>query len=1528
MSGQGFDLALFEHPFKGATDVRVIAAGSSLQDVADACGITNNPHMIIRVSAGACTSTVPAFAWPLVKPKTGSVVEVYPAVHGAAIGAILTAVVGTAAPALAGALFPGLAAGSFGLSIATAAITVVGTLLVRALIPPPSTSSTEEETVYTITGASNSAAPYDPYPTVLGRHIMFPKKTATGYTETVEDEIYLRERMTFGHGPVALETLKIGTTDITEFDDVQLEFLNVDKDRTLANMPDLANLITPKTSEATQPNFLIEEPNDRYTFTTELAAKSATVDLSPVINDFVSSYEIRLYSRAVGATNWTQHSVHANVTGDLTLTWPEFSDNVEREFSVKMQSRQTQNETGLEQGSEGETIPFTTENTGVSVQSTSAEYQDGLQIGGWRYGTEAMTLYPDDVSEDTYNVTLDHNLQTVRQTRVEATSAQVDIAFQGLVQYDSKGRAQPRTALFLIEYRLVGDTAWTVHETKTCTESTGQYVRFTSEIDFQEVGQYDIRITRQTEDTDDSKIRDSGTLTAIRTFQSGGLPSHDGISEVVLRIKATSQLNGQIQNLNAVVQQLAPVWDGSAWSDPVPVRHPAHVFTNALRGQQMRDTVADSRIDLNGLKAWADEEPWWTCDTVIEGTRRLADVLDLIAATGRARRGFNDLKYSVIRDGGAGGIVQHFTPRNSWGFVGRRFLDREIHGFRIRAVSERKEWAEDDVIVYADGFGPANATEFETLPLPAVVLTNDGDNQGNPWRLGRYHLAVAKLRPEEFHFYSDLDHLRCQMGSKVRVVHDVPMFGVGAARVIRLDHSGGFVQGIFLDDIVTEDARQFRMRIRAADSTEITFAATNDGSGGWTPVSQVPVEFEVGDLVLIEETTAQAVDLLVTNIQNDGDLKAKITAVPAAPAVLQADGGQIPAYDPQITPQTLYGPEKPVVAGVRSGLDTAILERDGSLTPRIGVEIAAFASLAISEPLLQVRWRAQASTRWNEGAVQPYASELLTGPLEGGSAYYVAVRSLDQEGKTRGWVDAGLIVAASKDALLAAPVGWASVSGIDTVTLFGPETSEQDVAGYVIYAANSQSATLTAVGQTVSPHFMFRPADSEFSRYRIGAIDHDGTVGDLTAFIAASPTGVTNATLTTEVDSRISAALAGANDAASEAVAARAIADAVAGGLADLEGFATSTASLTADLSNGKIAGIRATVYDGDGGATTGSILELLGDNVVAPGSLSASSLVITDTTGNFWPNAAFKYGDNRGFGNLPAPWSIVQQGSNTFDPVQDAVSQYILQIGPDATQRNWFATTPIDVKGGESFEISCDLARDEFAGLDPEVRLVMSFVDAAGTYVGGNFVPFVPTEKTWQRFTKNVTAPANAARVNLSVRKYAAASSAFAFVANIEAIRKRSGATLITPYSITSEAALFAEAAIGTLEIAQGAVTVESSAYKGTTQSILSNDTWQTVNLVTINKTLAGFSTRILVSMVTAGASVGNSLQFRIMRGPVEVRQFHKGLSGTQDTVTHAMKDNDLQQGLFTYYLQAKAIGGNTLKIYQSYIAVEQTKR
>ncbi|NDW31883.1 hypothetical protein G0Q01_06405, partial [Yangia sp. PrR007] len=342
----------------------------------------------------------------------------------------------------------------------------------------------------------------------------------------------------------------------------------------------------------------------------------------------------------------------------------------------------------------------------------------------------------------------------------------------------------------------------------------------------------------------------------------------------------------------------------------------------------------------------------------------------------------------------------------------------------VKARSERLEWQEDEILVLADGFTRKTASELETLDLPGVVVTTEDEDEGNVYRLGRYHLATALNRPATYTLQVGWEHLRVTRGDKVRFVHDVPLIGVGQARIKAITVGGdGFVDSLVLDDVFDMEQASFRMLVRNVGGNQsfTAFSPVDPQTRVWTPATNVAAgDIAVGDLAIVEELMQESVDLIVTSVRPKPDESAELQLVDAVPAVLDADSGAIPPYSPVITeprdPATAGLPPAPVVISAYSSSLTQIVLPDLSVRPRIAVQLAPFVTGSAAEGVtLQLRWSdAEAEAAWVYGEkVAAGEYTLLTGALEEGESYRVEVSAVGADGKTRGWVSAGSPLVAS-----------------------------------------------------------------------------------------------------------------------------------------------------------------------------------------------------------------------------------------------------------------------------------------------------------------------------------------------------------------------------------------------------------------------------------------------------------------------------------------------------------------------------------
>ncbi len=138
-----------------------------------------------------------------------------------------------AAAALNTGMGLGLAAGSLGMTALTAAVGVIGNMLVNALIPTPKPSAASMASAsgglaspsptYSLGAQGNSARIGQPIPVVYGRHIIYPDFAAMPYVEYAGNEQYLYQLFCLGQGEFDIESINIEDTPISSFGEITYE---------------------------------------------------------------------------------------------------------------------------------------------------------------------------------------------------------------------------------------------------------------------------------------------------------------------------------------------------------------------------------------------------------------------------------------------------------------------------------------------------------------------------------------------------------------------------------------------------------------------------------------------------------------------------------------------------------------------------------------------------------------------------------------------------------------------------------------------------------------------------------------------------------------------------------------------------------------------------------------------------------------------------------------------------------------------------------------------------------------------------------------------------------------------------------------------------------------------------------------------------------------------------------------------------------------------------------------------------------
>lgn len=350
-------------------------------------------------------------------------------------------------------------------------------------------------------------------------------------------------------------------------------------------------------------------------------------------------------------------------------------------------------------------------------------------------------------------------------------------------------------------------------------------------------------------------------------------PKNCLLAKTAIDITATDQLNGNMQGFNGIVQTWGKKWTGNTWTMGV-INNPGELFRHVLEHPaNPRKIASQSQLDLEQIQYFCDycNSKGFTFNAIMGAQKSVLDTLRDICAAGRASPALRDGKWTVVIDEEKQ-IVQHFTPHNSWGFEGSKALPRYPHGIRVTFYDEEQNYQEVETIIYDVGFGPENASLFESISLPGVTKKSLVIDHV------KWHFAQIKLRPEIYTFNTDIEYLVCTRGDRVKVTHDVPLWGRSSGRVLNKISN----TTLEVDEPVYMEANKqyfIRIRLKTGQSfTSIVLAKPSDGY--YTQITiQTGIEAEPGDLFMFGDINKESQDLLVLSIEPSTNKSARLTLV-------------------------------------------------------------------------------------------------------------------------------------------------------------------------------------------------------------------------------------------------------------------------------------------------------------------------------------------------------------------------------------------------------------------------------------------------------------------------------------------------------------------------------------------------------------------------------------------------------------------------------------------------------------------------
>jgi hypothetical protein len=521
----------------------------------------------------------------------------------------------------------------------------------------------------------------------------------------------------------------------------------------------------------------------------------------------------------------------------------------------------------------------------------------------------SVSLYPRQVLEDAIGAELTRprpvddagdiisgaSIETpvVRHTAADTQTVSAIIGFpSGLFAVNDKGALTNRSVSIRIRQRPEGDSTWS--DVVTLDLVARNRVSFFRQYnwDLPSRGKYEIEVTRMTDDTSSTQVSDGVTLAALQSIRPEyPLNIDKPMALVAMRIKATHQLNGALDDFNAIVQRYADAWNGTDWVETLS-RNPATAYVEALRGPSNPYPVTTADIDMDQLAEWHD---WCTSkglmyDRIHEQAESLDDMLRAICGAGRASPRHDGLRWGVVIDRPESLVIDHINPRNSSDFSWSRTYFEPPHAFRVPFLDATNGYERAERIVPWPGY-TGDITLTEALDLPGKT---DPDEVWIEARRRQYELMH---RADTFTALQSGMARVVTRGDLVMGSFDVLSRSQLAARVKSI--SGPLVE---LDDVVSMDAdKTYGLRFRQHSDPEdvigisvVRQVATDPNATSLLRLTGGEALPAVGEVVHFGELASESLALKIRGIEGGEAFSSILNMVAAAPQIDTLTDAEIP----------------------------------------------------------------------------------------------------------------------------------------------------------------------------------------------------------------------------------------------------------------------------------------------------------------------------------------------------------------------------------------------------------------------------------------------------------------------------------------------------------------------------------------------------------------------------------------------------------------------------------------------------------
>lgn len=834
------------------------------------------------------------------------------------------------------------AAGTALVALSGLAVSTIGMVLVNAIAPIKAPtlgglgSTRDESQVYSLSAGQNAVNQWGRVPVPLGRGRFAPPKAASPYTVNSGDDQYLHELLCVGIGDLEVSDIKIGTTAIEEFVDVEYELLKYDPE--LQNSPKLYP--TGVFQEDLNIQLKYEVWNSRTTAECDKAECDIAFQGLGYFNDQGGidsrSVDFLVQYKLSEETEWTDVHSPYSVGGKNIEVSAIPSDRVDGVLAFNQES-------GIQLFWNGDSVPegyvllrkVRGERSTISKRAYS-EYDMGYST--FTFDCVNLAFRDSEISDEGIsgmgvNIALPKfSVYESVDWRGDYPSYSWEITREHARFQISGGTYTPKTA----------EGSGSAYVTYSGAQS--RLMRRTFTLSFPKRGVYDVRWCRKTGDSTNDRLRTDSFWTALRSVSTDRPVQTDyPVNLLAIKARATGQLSGSLGHVTVYYRSKSLDWDKETqtWVKRF-TSNPASIYRHVLQDNiAMARPQADAILDLDNLarahEFWEDRG--WEWNFVCDASVSVFERLQSICAAGLASPTMVDGRWGIIIDKERDHVACAFTSANSWGWTFERTqvrLPNEIHCTFINEGT----WDTDMQRVATD----------EPIEADIIYETQTYEGVNDPaqvYQLARFHYADAKNRRRTITLRCYDEALLCTRGDLVECAcPNVSPHGLQVGRVRRvITDENGYVTGFTTDQSNTTDFSGRRFGVRIYNSEGVVYHAEvlpeDTTQTQLNFISPQQMNIASGDKYAFGDYSEEAFQAIVIGMQFNSDWTCDVTLQDYVPTLYGDLSQPIPPFYTTVTrpiESKWRLTSKPTIREIVTD-ESVLLKNGATLNPRILVII-------------------------------------------------------------------------------------------------------------------------------------------------------------------------------------------------------------------------------------------------------------------------------------------------------------------------------------------------------------------------------------------------------------------------------------------------------------------------------------------------------------------------------------------------------------------------------------------------------------